>query len=800
MTRWILPLCLVLSAPLAAAESDAPSGYRQPSQAIIDIVDAPAAPIVELAPGEQTLALIHPQALPSIEDLARPELRLAGLRFDPQTHGPSRGRTAASVELVDLETRAMRSVSGLPQPSKLGDFEWSPDGRFLAFTHTTSDGVRPWVLDAATGRARELASLRLNAVFGDPCDWSADSSALVCRTVPEDAGTPPERPRVPRGPNVRAHSGAVEAAARTYQDLLKDAFDERLFAWYARAQLVRIPLEGRPRALGAPGLLRSHAVSPDGRYLLVTALQQPFSLLVPYYRFAQRTEVRDASGERVRVLAELPLAEDVPIGRDAARSGLRTVAWLDDLPASVYLLEALDGGDPSRDAERRDRLWRLDAPFEGEPVRVADLALRAYEVEMTDAGQLVVTERWWRDRRLRSWLLDPAAPDDARVIEDRSVEDRYADPGRPLTRSNAFGREVVATHEGSLYRAGLGASPEGDRPFLDRVDLATGEATRLWRSSAPEYEAVAALVDPAAGTVLTLAESPDQPPNLFLRTGDTRMQLSDRPHPYPHMRGIHKEIVRYEREDGVPLSGTLYLPPGKRPEDGPFPTLLWAYPREFKSAEAAGQMRGSPHRFNRIRYSGPLPLLAAGYAVFDGPTMPIVGEGDAEPNDAYVEQLVSSAEAAVDVLVERGISRRDAIAVGGHSYGAFMTANLLAHSDLFATGIARSGAYNRSLTPFGFQAEERTFWEAPEVYFAMSPFMNAAKITEPVLMIHGEADNNSGTFPLQSQRFYNALKGLGVEARLVMLPEESHGYRARESVLHNLWEMETWLDRQLAWD
>jgi dipeptidyl aminopeptidase/acylaminoacyl peptidase len=223
--------------------------------------------------------------------------------------------------------------------------------------------------------------------------------------------------------------------------------------------------------------------------------------------------------------------------------------------------------------------------------------------------------------------------------------------------------------------------------------------------------------------------------------------------------------------------------------------LMWAYPREFKDAEAASQMIGSPYQFNAISISGPLPFLASGYAVFDGPTMPIVGEGDAEPNDTYVAQLTASAQAAVDEVVRRGVATRDRIAVGGHSYGGFMTANLLAHTDLFAAGLARSGAYNRTLTPFGFQAEERTFWEAPEVYYEMSPFMYADRIDEPILLIHGEADNNTGTFPLQTERFFNALKGHGATARYVLLPHESHGYAARESVLHTLHEMNAWLDR-----
>lgn len=221
---------------------------------------------------------------------------------------------------------------------------------------------------------------------------------------------------------------------------------------------------------------------------------------------------------------------------------------------------------------------------------------------------------------------------------------------------------------------------------------------------------------------------------------------------------------------------------------------MWAYPAEFKSADAAGQVKDSPYKFNRISYWGPQAFLTMGYTVLDNFSVPIVGEGDKEPNDTYIPQLVASAEAAVDEVVRRGVADRNRIAVGGHSYGAFMTANLLTHTRLFKAGIARSGAYNRTLTPFGFQAEERNYWQAPDVYNAMAPFNYADHIKDALLMIHGEQDNNSGTFPIQSERMYAAVKGLGGTARLVLLPNEAHAYRARESIMQMLAEMNNWLE------
>ncbi|MEM8934417.1 MAG: prolyl oligopeptidase family serine peptidase, partial [Acidobacteriota bacterium] len=449
-------------------------------------------------------------------------------------------------------------------------------------------------------------------------------------------------------------------------------------------------------------------------------------------------------------------------------------------------------------AEIRDTVYLHAAPFDDEPTAMASLGLRYGGTMWGDGDLAIVTEWWWKTRQLRSWRIHPDRPGaEPTLLQDRSYQDRYADPGNPTFTTNAFGRPVLLTDDEAVFLIGNGASPEGDRPFLDRLDLASGETERLFHSAAPYYERPIRVLDVAQKTVLTQRESVDEPPNYLVRDldGDTSRTLTDFAHPTPSLQGLQKELIQYEREDGVQLTATLYLPPGyDKEEDGPLPMVMWAYPREFKDAKAAGQVDDSPYRFDRVGWWSQLVWLTQGYAVLDDPKMPIVGEGDAEPNDTFREQLVSSASAAVDEVVRRGVADRERLAIGGHSYGAFMTANLLAHSDLFAAGIARSGAYNRTLTPFGFQAEERSLWEAPDVYFSMSPFMHAEKVDEPILLIHGEADNNAGTYPMQSERFFNALKGHGATARLVMLPYESHGYRARESILHMIWETNRWLD------
>ena len=657
------------------------------------------------------------------------------------------------------------------------------------------------MVDVAEGRARRLLEQPLNAVLGSGFDWLPDSSGLIALLRPRDQGPQPESDGIPRGPNIQETRGSGQVQSlRTYQDLLRNPHDEAVFAYYMTRQLARVALDGTVTHIGVPEMYVGASVSPDGRHLLRQRLERPFSYAVPFSRFPRRIDVIDLDGRLLHTVATLPLVEGLPTGNDAVATGVRRISWRADAPATLVWAEAQDGGDPAREAAVRDRVFAHAAPFSGEPQVLADLSMRYGGVQWGHGELALLSEYWWKSRQLREWRLRPDAGVAPELLREGSFEDRYADPGSPVMQvdDRGFGRLLTTGDGETIYRMGAGASAEGDRPFLDRQDFATGNTERLFHSEAPWYESPFALLDADASRILTTRESPTEPAQVLLRrpaSEDAPVALTDFPHPTPQLRDVRKEQIRYARADGVELTAELYLPAGyDATRDGPLPMLMWAYPEEFKSADAASQVTGSPHRFNRISYWGPLAYLAQGYAVLDGPSMPIVGEGDAEPNDTYIEQLVASAQAAVDEVVRRGVADRDRIAVGGHSYGAFMTANLLAHSDLFRTGIARSGAYNRSLTPFGFQAEERNYWQATDTYQAMSPFSHADRINEPLLIIHGEEDNNSGTFPMQSERLFAAMKGLGGTARLVMLPRESHGYRARESILHMLAETSEWLE------
>ncbi len=797
-TTMLLVLLLAQAVPVIAQGPSSEPVYETPSQVLVDIVDAPPTPSVSLGPTNEWMLLQEQPSLPAIDELAERELRLAGLRIKPQINGPSRSGYVVGLRLMRIADGAERQITGLPERPRIQSVRWAPDGRSIAFTHTTTDGIELWVADVASGAARRLVGPRLNLTIAGAPVWRPDSRALVTTVVPDGRGPEPEAPRVPTGPVIQENIGKT-APARTYQDLLESPHDERLFEHYGTSQLVAVSLDGSVTPIGEPGLIGDVAPSPDGRFLLVETLHRPFSYLVPAYRFPTRIEVLDPAGRLVHLVADLPLRESVPVAFGSVPTGPRNVHWRADAPATLVWVEALDGGDAGKEADERDRLFMLAAPFAGQPAPLMTLGYRYGGIQWGTDRLALVYERWWRTRQERRWLVRPGQPSaQPELLVERSYEDRYGDPGSPDMRDNAAGRSVLVTSPDgrSIYLIGAGASPEGNRPFVDRLDLGTKETTRLFRSDAPYFERPVQMLDPEGRRVLTLRESVSEPPNYFVRDlrGDGLRQLTAFPNPTPQLEGYRKEIISYDRADGVTLNGTLYLPSGYEPDDGALPMLLWAYPREFKSADAASQITDSPYRFDRLSGWSTVIWLTLGYAVLDGPAMPIIGEGDAEPNDTYVEQLVASAQAAVDEVVRRGVADRRRIGVGGHSYGAFMTANLLAHSDIFAAGIARSGAYNRTLTPFGFQAEERTFWEAPEVYFAMSPFMHAHEIDEPILLIHGEADNNSGTFPMQSDRLYHALKGLGKTARYVVLPHESHGYRARESILHMLYEMERWLE------
>ena len=774
--------------------------YQVPPKALVELVDTTPTPSVVVSPGERAgrkwMVIEHISGLATIAELSEPELRLAGLRFNPRTGGPSRGRYLTAFGLQALPAGAEIPVRDLPANAKMRFVGWAPDAQHFAFVNmkdvAEDAALSLWVVDVAEARAHQIAQLTLNGVFGNPCEWMPDSRGLLCLTRIEARGEAPRRAQVPAGPVVQENLGRVTPGP-TYEDLLKSREDEQLFDYYATSQVRLVRLEGTTTAIGKAGVITAASPSPDGKYVLIEQRHRPYSYLLPFERFPESVAVVNLSTGRVTPIADKPLEDTVPNIHDAVGTGPREFGWRSDAPATLYWVAAADGGDPRKQAPVRDTLFLLDAPFSATPRKLVDLALRFHEITWSSNRLALIDETRWSDRKRIILGVSPAAAATPVKWFEGSFEDRYHDPGDPFSVPNAAGKPVAQTtaDAAAVYFYSRGASPEGDMPFVATMSVKDGAATRIWRSAPPQFESPVAIIDSRRPTLLVERESPDESPNYYLRAPPTAVpqQVTFFPNPYGNAALPRKQLLKYQRADGVDLSANLYLPPGYKPQDGPLPALLHAYPTEYKTRDAAGQIAGSPYRFPLLSGGSPVPFAAVGYAVLENATIPIVGEGKAEPNDTYVEQLVASAKAAIDEGVRLGVVDRNRVAVMGHSYGAFMTVNLLAHSDFFKAGIARSGAYNRTLTPFGFQNEDRTYWQAPQIYYQMSPFSYADKIKTPLLLIHGEADDNTGTFPIQSERLFSAIKGQGGTVRFVLLPLESHGYAARESILHMLWEM-----------
>jgi dipeptidyl aminopeptidase/acylaminoacyl peptidase len=807
---------LIIFACLITLPVSASLNYQEPVEDIASLAKAQLAPSVRVNSKGTAMLLLARSLYPPIATLSEPELRLGGLRVNPQKNIGSRVRYYRDIKVQTLSganpkdavkpesghPRRAKPVSGLPEKPQLAYFSWSPDEQAVAFTHTSAVGVELWVLDVVNAKARRLSKRLLNANLGSPFTWAADSQSILSKIVPKSRAALIDAGRsVPTGPTVSVSQGE-KAQNRTYQDLLKSPADAFNFEQLTRSELYRITLNGRAKLWQSAALYASVEISPDGQYVMVTQVKRPFSYLVPYYRFAAETNIHTDAGRLVTQLIDRPVEETRAKGFMATTNEKRGFEWRADQAATITWVQALDGGDPKKTVPFRDELLELEAPFKREPRALVKTRNRLQQVHWGNATMAVVDDIWYDNRNTKSYAFNPTDPGKGVVtLFDRNLQDEYSDPGKFATTRNALNQSVLALDQGQGYLFGKGFSDAGQFPFVDTINLRLGTTQRLYQSAYTDrVERLLSAIDLTTGDLLVSIESPSTYPNYYLRNirSPSLTPVTDFENPYAALANTQKTLMTYQRDDGLSLSGTLYLPETYQlGSDERLPLLLWAYPVEYKDAKSAGQTTRNPNAFTYPYYGSPIFWVTRGFAVLDDAAFPIVGEGEAEPNDSFRQQLVANATAAINALDQRGIIDPARVAVGGHSYGAFMVANLLSHSNLFAAGIARSGAYNRTLTPFGFQREERSYWDAPEVYYDMSPFMHADKMKTPLLLIHGEADNNSGTYPMQSERYFNALKGLGAPARLVILPKESHGYRAQESVLHMLWEQDEWLQQHL---
>ncbi len=797
--KHILAFCLFLFASMSFSQENLT--YQKPHQDILELAEASMAPAIRMDSKGENVVFMYRSSYKTIEELSETELRLGGLRINPVTNIGSRTRYYNDVKIRNGKSGDPKTISGMPENGRYANFSWSPNQNFMTFTNTISNGAELWLLDIQNATAKKISGANLNANMGNPVTWLKNSEALLVKILPETRkALINTKEAIPTGPTISVSEAGVKAQNRTYQDLLKNTNDEHNFEQLAQSEIHKITLDGQSSLWKGSDMYRGLSFSPNGEYIMITTIKKPFSYLVPYSRFPSASSIYKANGDMVKTVLEVPLIEDLPKGFMAERKGRRDFSWRDDKPATLVWAEVLDGGDPANEVPYRDEVFQQDAPFNGPVISILKTKDRFSGIIWGNDDTAIAYDYWWNTRNSRTYVFNPSKPSEAKVLFDRNYQDRYSDPGSFVTTKNEYAEYVLDLDGNSAYLIGDGYSEAGKFPFVDEMNLETQKTNRLYQSELTDkVEAISSALDAKKGEFIVRIESKNEYPNYYIRNTKKRIgliPLTQFENPFKSIQAVEKQVIKYKRDDGLDLSATLYLPTnyekGKK-----YPMIMWAYPREYKDKKSAGQNTMSSNEFTYPYYGSPIYWVTRGYVVLDDAAFPIIGEGEDQPNDTFVKQLVANGKAAIDAVDDMGYIDRDRVAVGGHSYGAFMTANLLSHSNLFAAGIARSGAYNRTLTPFGFQSEERSYWEAPEIYYNMSPFMHADTMKTPLLLIHGEADNNSGTYPLQSERYFNALKGLGAPVRLVMLPKESHGYAAKESIMHMLWEQDEWLEKHV---
>jgi len=775
--------------------------YQKPSAEILKLADYERPPSVLMNSKKDWVVFTYRPTYKTLEDLSQNEMKLGGLRINPVTNISSSMIYSNNLKIRKLHDKNEIQVKNLPSHSKIAYISFSPDEKKLAFTNTTAKGVELWVVDMETASAQKITADNLNANLGMPYLWNNDSQSFLIRTLPQNrAALINADEDLPTGPIVSTADGKV-SQNRTYQDLLKNPQDEKNFETLTASEIYNVNLTGNLKKLKDQDMYAGLSLSPDGKYLLATIIKKPFSYIVPLSRFPSTTMVYDMNGNTVKTVNDVPLNEIMPKGFSSVRTGKREMAWRSDAPATLTYAEALDGGDQSKTAEYRDEVFTWEAPFTSAPKSFFKTKQRYKDVMWTNDHYAIVSEGWYDTRNTKSYLLD-LNNGESKVFDDRNYQDVYSDPGHFNTTKNQYGKSVVDMKGGKAYLIGDGFTKDGQHPFIDEMDIKSLKKKRLYTSDLKNAkEGIVDILNPSRGEILTTQQSPSQYPNYFKKNikSNKAEAVTNFANPFESIKDVYKEVITYKRNDGVTLTGTLYLPANydRKAKKEKLPLLIWAYPREYKDKDTAGQSTQNDNDFTFPTYGSFVYWTAKGYAVLDNAAFPIVGEGKTEPNDTFIPQLVANAAAAIDAVDHLGYIDRKKVAVGGHSYGAFMTANLLTHSNLFACGIARSGAYNRTLTPFGFQSEQRNYWDVPEIYNTMSPFMHADKMKTPLLLIHGDADNNPGTFTLQTERYFQALKNLGAPVKMVLLPKEAHSYQAKENILHVLWEQDQFLEKCL---
>jgi len=836
----------------------ASESYLRPPDRIAKLVQAPwwkNTTLADPSPDRTHFVRLESEGMPSLASFARPHLNLGGLQIDPAANRARAltTRAATGLELVGIDGRGVQVK--LPAGTTVSDPAWSPDGSRIAFLVHSDRATHVYVADVASGRSREVSRTPVLATLTTSLEWLPDGSGLVTVLVPADRGAPPADPKVATGPEVRL-SQPGDNQMWTYPTLLQTPHDKALLAYYTTGQLAVLGVDGRSeRRIGAPAMIKSFDAGMDGTYFLVTVMTRPFSYLVPVGQFGQKQEIWDASGKVLATLTTTPL--DTGIKPDSATRARREMeprdpTWRPD-GAGLSFLElaprkaeadsggarsgvgAGAGGDSGSDGEanprgrRGDRVMLWAPPFDSASLHpVYEAHARMTDVNYTSSPDLVlVTEGSTRQGRPRFapdegegrggkvYAVYLSRPDTTYPIATYRADDFYGHPGTLLTRGapprlGGFYAPRESAHQpilaqlssdgGSVFLQGTLYSKkpleDGPQEFIDRVEIETGKKTRVYEGEAGDtYENVVAALDDDATRLVVSRQSATTVPDFYLRdVGSGNLTALTHNTDYaPEITHAPTRVLTVKRLDGIEVQIKVTFPPGYHGETR-LPALLWFYPMEYTDQEHYDESNRDYNKnaFPRLGVRSMVYFVELGYAVVE-PDAPIIGDAG-EMNDHYVNDLRNDLAAVVDELDRDGDIDRQRLAVGGHSYGAFSTANALVHTPFFKAGIAGDGNYNRTLTPFRFQTERRNLWEDFDLYHAMSPLFFADQLNGALLMYHGLADQNPGTFPIHSKRMFDALNYLGKTAALYYYPYENHG-PATESTILDLWSRWTaWLD------
>src|ERR1051326_5582771 len=623
----------LLSIATIALSAERVAGYDLPPQYVLDVLHAPAPPRPNLSPTRASALLVAWVEYPPMTQVAEPFLKLAGVRVEPRTRrkhdtpgGYGVAPCAQTLSVVDVATRRETPIA-LPPGGCADGFAWAPDGATFAFRNTSRDAVELWA-GSRDGKTHRVGDVRLNPMLGSSHQWAPDNKTLLVKVVPAGMGAAPAAEAGAEGPRIQESTGGGEFSTYEARDTLRNQADAALFEYYGTSQLALVDVaSGAVTRIGVPAVLSDVRLSPDGEHILVTSIRKPYSYAVTYGRFAHDVEVWDRAG-KATPLAQVPVAEHVPI--HGVPAGPRDHDWRPTEPATVVWAEALDGGDWKAKVPARDKVMMQSAPFTSNPVEIARTEQRYQGIDWSERrGVGLLREyddnRHWR----RTFLIDAEHLETKpRLIWALSGEESYEYPGQPVYRILPNGKWAVRQKGDTIFLDGEGASPSGDRPFLDSFDLRTGKSRRLFRSGKDAYEYVVSFANDAADALLTWRQTPSDPPNLMLRTlgapvpnaapgeatvATTVSAVTHIPDPTPAVRAIKKRLVTYKRKDGIDLSFTLYTPPaglqGGRARAGD-PGRVPARLRQRQDRGRDQRLRAVLHAIARVSTPDPLRIRA----------------------------------------------------------------------------------------------------------------------------------------------------------------------------------------------